>query len=562
MRARNMKKNTPIQPHAPGDGNDPDNNHPNRKRDNFLDHLGLPSLKNKWLKHKPFNQLLTTQAHSQPAASSVTHPTDNITNYSQSVSTISPDEKPLPTPPTMAKPISDIFQENLTKPVIKADLPALLDRIEVTQQLVYCCRLLNDSHAVISPAGAAESQDSGFDGPNAWETNKAERAWIRAIDQDSIRQDHLRWLVTKVVQEFAKDDIKGSASIKEVVILGPVLDRDTYRSLLSCFIAKFEQDIILDVTLLQGLVQLAECSSPGYLEDDDLVRTLAILRQRLDGTHRPSSELMYQILIAICRLLDVMVNSSVKGVSRLGQHQPLLEVLTELTKTDDPILRFQVDYALQACQYIPDDESILQAVLRFSGGLTMAALGAASVCNLDPANLFNSLDTLRQAAGQAFGVTNSVLEGLEASQKGRFGAMQSLLHGLRRGTKYEWYLTLLAARTFVREGRLAEFNRAVYEAKCRDERAFQLGICQILGEIAMDVLWDPLTRQQAVDFLEALYTTPPGWKQHMAVKQWVHAVLVQLLDLPDTDIKEHTLVVLQDLSLKGADISAIASYPL
>ncbi|KAF9272074.1 hypothetical protein BGZ88_005246, partial [Linnemannia elongata] len=575
-----MKKNTPIQPHAPGDGNDPNNNHPNRKRDNFLDHLGLPSLKNTWLKHKPFNQLLTAQAHFQPAVSSVTQPSDNITNYSQSVSTISPDEKPLPTPPTMAKPISDIFLENLPKPVIKADLPAHLDRIEVTQQLVYCCRLLNDSQAVISPEGAgakehtkevvsdipelcrAESQDSGVNGPHAWETNKTERAWIRAIDQDSIRQDHLRWLVAKVVREFAKDDIKGSASIKEVAIVGPVLDRDTYRSLLSCFIAKFEQDIILDVALLQGLVQLVECASPGYLEDDDLVRTLAVLRQRLYETHRPSSELMYQILSAICRLLDVMVNSSVKGVSRLGQHQPLVEALTELKDTDDPILRFQVDYALQACQYIPDDESILQAVLRFSGGLTMAALGAASVCNLDPANLFNSLDTLRQAAGQAFGVTNSVLEGLEASQKGRFGAMQSLLHGLRRGTKYEWYLTLLAARTFVREGRLAEFNQTVYEAKCRDERAFQLGICQILGEIAMDALWDPLTRQQAVDFLGALYTTPPGWKQHTAVKQWVHAVLVQLSEVPDADIKEHTLVVLQDLSLKGADISAIASYPL
>ncbi|KAG0064172.1 hypothetical protein BGZ89_009311 [Linnemannia elongata] len=574
-----MANNSPVQPPTPGDGNDPNNNQPARKRDIILDHLSLPSLKNKWFKHKTSRQL---QASPQPAKSPVTQPSDNITNdtQSQSVSTIAPDEKPLPTPLAMAKSISDIFLENLPKPVIKNDLPALLDRIEVTQQLVYCCRLLIESQDIISPTGAAgegqteesaadlqessrtELQDSGVNGPQAWEPNETERAWIRAIDQDSIRQDRLRWLVTKVVQEFAKDDIKGSASIKEVVILGPVLDRDTYRSLLSCFIAKFEQYTILDVTLLQGLVQLVECAPPGYLEDDDLVRTLAVLRQRLNGTHRPSSELMYQILIAICRLLDVMVNSSVKGVSRLGQHQPLVEALTELKDTDDPILRFQVDYALQACQYIPDDESILQAVLRFSGGLTMAALGAASVCNLDPANLFNSLDTLRQSTGQAYEVTKLILEGLEASQKGRFGAMQSLLHGLRRGAKHEWYLTLLAARTFVREGRLAEFNQTVYEAKCRDERDFQLGICQILGEIAMDVLWDPLTRQHAVDFLGALYTTPPGWKQHMAVKQWVHAIFAQLLKLPDADIKEHTLVILQDLSLKGADISAIASYPL
>ncbi|KAG0071599.1 hypothetical protein BGZ89_010105, partial [Linnemannia elongata] len=578
--ARIMTKGSPIQPNAPGDGNDPNNNQPARKRDIFLDHLGFPRLKDKWLKHKTSKQSLAVQASPQPAVSSViSQSSDNITNDSRSVFTSAPEDRSLLTPPALAKSISDIFPENLSKPVIKTDLPALLDRIEVTQQLVYCYKLLIDSQAITFPGGAAaegqtedsandiqvtsrtKSQGSGVNGPHAWEPNETERAWIKVVGQDHVQQGHLRWLVAKVVQEFAKDEIRGSASIDEIVTLGPILDRDTYRSLLSCVITKFERDTILDVTLLQGLVQLVEYASPDYLEDDDLVRTLAVLRQRLNGTHRPSSELMYQILIAICRLLDVMVNSSVKGVNRLEQHQPLVEALKELKDTDDPILRLQVDYALQACQYIPDDESTLQAVLRFSGGLTMAALGAASVCKLDPANLFNSLDTLRQAAGQAFEVTKSMLEGMGASQKGRFGAMQSLLHGLRRGTKHEWYLTLLAARTFVREGRLAEFNQAVCEANCRDERAFQLGICQILGEIAMDALWDPITRKHAVDFLGELYSTPLGWKQHTAVKQWAHAVLAQILELSDSDIKDHTHGILRDLSLEGVT-SAIASYPL
>ncbi|KAF9536993.1 hypothetical protein EC957_009121, partial [Mortierella hygrophila] len=582
MRTSNMTKDSSFQPHPPGDGDDPNNNNqPTRKRNIFLDYLSLPRPKNKRLKHKTSNQSLTAQATPQLAASPViSQPTDSITNNSQSVSTNAPEDKSLPIPPSMAKSISDIFLENLPRPFIKTDLPALLDRIEVTQQLIYCCRLLIDSQAIVSSAGAAaegqteespidiqetiraESQDSGVNGPQAWEPNETECAWIKVVGQDPIQRDHLRWLVAKVVQEFAKDDIKGPTSIKEIVILGSILDRDTYCSLLSCFIAKFERDTILDVILLQGLVQLVEYASPSYLEDDDLVRTLAILRQRLRGTHKPSSEHMYQILVAICRLLDVMVNSSVKGVSRLEQQQPLVAALTELKVTDDPILRFQVDYALQACQYIPDDESVLQAVLHFRGGLAMAALGAASVCKLDLANLFNSLDTLRQAAGQAYEVTKSILEGMESSQQGRFRAMQSLLHGLRRGTKHEWYLTLLAARTFVREGRLADFNQAVCEASCRDERTFQLGVCQILGEIAVDPLWDPLTRQHAVDFLEALFTVPPGWKQHTTVKQWVHALLAQLLELPDADIKDHTLVVLQDLYLKGATTSVIASYPL
>ncbi|KAG0051926.1 hypothetical protein BGZ90_006642, partial [Linnemannia elongata] len=152
-----MANDSSVQPPTPGDGNDSNSNQPARKRDIILDHLSLPSLKNKWFKHNTSKQLLTDQASLQPAASPVTQPSDNITNdtQSQSVSTIAPDENPLPTPLAMAKSISDIFLENLPKPVIKTDLPALLDRIEVTQQLTYCCRLLIDRQDIISPTGAA-----------------------------------------------------------------------------------------------------------------------------------------------------------------------------------------------------------------------------------------------------------------------------------------------------------------------------------------------------------------------------------------------------------------------
>ncbi|KAG0294666.1 hypothetical protein BGZ97_005026, partial [Linnemannia gamsii] len=582
---RNMNKDSPIQTRAIGGGNDLNNNEPIRKRDkflHFLDFFGLPKSKTKGLNNQASNQTLSTQVLPLAAESpTISKPSSSPIGNSASDNSSAPEGKPLTPLPAEASSISDIFSENPPKPVIKTDLPALMDRIEVTQQLVYCNRLLIDGQSTILRANAAkgpsdesvsetqgvsssESQDSTVQGVQAWEPDEAERAWIKAIGQDPLQRDHLSWLVTKVVQEFAKDDLKGPSVISEVVILGSVLDRDTYRSLLSCFITKLSADTILDVALLQGIVQLVEVASPGYLEDDDLVKTLAVLRQRLQGTHRSSSELLYQILIAISRILDVMVNSSVRGVNRIEQHLPLVTALTGLkgsADTTDPILHFQVDYALQACQYIPDDESTLQAVLRFGGGLAMAALGAASVCKLDPANLFDSLDTLRQAAGQAYEVTKSMLEGMEASQKGRFGAMQSLLHGIRKGTKHEWYLTLLAARTFIQEGRFIEFNRTVCEAQCRDERAFQLGVCQILGDVAMNPLWDLLTRQHAVDFLGALFRTISGWRQHLEVKQCIFVLLTQLSGLQDATVKDHALVVLQDLDLEGTTTSA-ATYPL
>ncbi|KAF9959349.1 hypothetical protein BGZ72_009811, partial [Mortierella alpina] len=446
-------------------------------------------------------------------------------------------------------------------------LPKLLDRIEETRQLVYCNRLIRDGLLPIGPATSdstakeivdksQESSPTAFsesaaNGLQTWKPDEAERKWINVIRQDPIKQEELRWLVTKVVDEFAKDALKGDAIIVEVVLVGPVLDRGTYRNLLSCFIDKFERDALLDVPLLQGLIQLIEGASPGYLNDDDLVKTLAVLRGRLQDIHRPSSEHLYQIVIAISRLLGIMVNGSVSGVNRVEQHQPLLATLRELSDTKDPVLKFQVDYALQALQYIPNDESVWEAVLRFGGGVTITALGLATVGKLDPITLFESLDQLRegaiQAAGQMYEISKSMLEGMDELRKGRFGAMQSLLHTFRKGSDYEWYLTLLAAKTFVRDGRLHDFNQTVCEARCRDERSFQLGVCQILEEIAMDPLWGPHTRQHAVEFLGALSKTATGWKQHPEVKQWVEIVLTQISQLSDAVINGPALSVLQGL---------------
>ncbi|KAF8927214.1 hypothetical protein BGZ47_002267, partial [Haplosporangium gracile] len=531
-----MTRGPPTQQHATGDDDsNRSNTPPPRKRDWFFNAIGLS--KSKGVENKASNQSLNTQGSPSP-------------------------------PVTKSEAISDIFPKSLDKPEIKTGLPKLLDRIEETRQLVYCNRLIRDGLLPIAPAtsdkGSTEeivgksqessptaSQESATNGLQTWKPNEAERKWINVIRQDPIKRDELRWLVTKVVDEFSKDALKGDALIVEVVLVGPVLDRGTYRRLLSCFLDKFERDALLDVLLLQGLIQLVEGASPGYLNDDDLVKTLTVLRRRLQDIHRPSSEHLYQIVIAISRLLDIMVNGSVSGVNRVEQHQPLIATLRELSDTKDPILKFQVDYALQALQYIPNDESVWEAVLRFGGGVTITALGLATVGKLDPVMLFESLDQLRegaiQATGQMYEISKSMLEGMDELRKGRFGAMQSLLHTFRKGSDYEWYLTLLAARAFVRNGCLAEFNRTVCGARCGDKQPFQLGVCQILGEIAMDPLWGPQTRQHAVKFLGALGKTTTGWKQHPEVKQWIVVVLTQISQLSDAVINGPALSVLQDL---------------
>ncbi|KAF9289088.1 hypothetical protein BGZ68_010043 [Mortierella alpina] len=223
---------------------------------------------------------------------------NSIDNASCSVTVSNSETATQLTHSTPATLCLNIFTENLGRPlnVIKLKKPG--ERIDTTPQLALCNSLLQQEISADMPA------------------DKEHRDWIKSISQNQVEQGHIRWLLTRTVEEFAKDAVKGSSAIKEVILLGPVLDREHYRSLLSCFIAKFDQTVILDVDLLRGLVQLVQCASAGYLVEDDLVKIMSILRARLQDTHQQSSEHPYHLTLALSRILDVMAKHEVKDVDR------------------------------------------------------------------------------------------------------------------------------------------------------------------------------------------------------------------------------------------------------
>ncbi|KAF9112306.1 hypothetical protein BGW39_004086, partial [Mortierella sp. 14UC] len=162
-----------------------------------------------------------------------------------------------PSLPANDDPITSIFSEDVVAPVIRSDLPRLQQRIDKTEQLVYCNTLLYQD----SPTRSSTELD-----------------WLAEIKKDPMEQDHLHWLVTRMVEVFVEDVVKDSAEIAEVVALGPVLQKEPYRQLLSSIIKEFEEARLLDVNLLQGLVQLVQSSTSGFLVSDDLVKILSILR--------------------------------------------------------------------------------------------------------------------------------------------------------------------------------------------------------------------------------------------------------------------------------------------
>ncbi|KAF9271709.1 hypothetical protein BGZ88_005712, partial [Linnemannia elongata] len=283
-----------------------------------------------------------------PASLGLHYPADSVETVSTKLSVPTTQ---VPGPVANRDLRMDIFPENIKKPIYRTDLPKPHARVDKTPQLVYCCNLLfkaQGSHSSTSDSDI--SQDSPLD--------DKEKEWVQLIDP--VLQDQYRWLVERLVRAFAESPLKASGVVTEIVLVAPILDRDTYRSLLSCFISKFEQTTALDVTLLQGLVQLVECASSGYLVDDDLVRIATVLSKELSITHIGTSNHPLHLTLSLGRVLDVMLAGQVKDLNRERDHQPMLQLLNSLKESDNVVQKFEATYAYQALQYASDDETPLQ----------------------------------------------------------------------------------------------------------------------------------------------------------------------------------------------------------
>ncbi|KAG0282669.1 hypothetical protein BGZ97_008887, partial [Linnemannia gamsii] len=224
-----------------------------------------------------------------------------------------PSDVHLPSPPT--RPLLNVFPQNVTAPSMHITLPKLGARIETTPQLALCISLLSKTGDTVSQKDDP-SQDMSPD-------TTAHINWVKAMKQNPIEHERTLWLGACMVGEFAKDAFKDSTEIAEMVHIGPVLDKEHYRGLLSCMIAAFDQSVILNVDLLQGLVQLIQSSPPDFLAPDDLVKVLSLLRVRLQGTHQQYSDHPYHLTLAVSRLLDVMADHKVQDLSRVEEHEPL-----------------------------------------------------------------------------------------------------------------------------------------------------------------------------------------------------------------------------------------------
>ncbi|KAF8938537.1 hypothetical protein BGZ47_008537 [Haplosporangium gracile] len=105
------------------------------------------------------------------------------------------------------------------------------------------------------------------------------------------------------------------------------------------------------------------------------------------------------------------------------------------------------------------------------------------------------LISLQDALSSTFNVASTAYGGAFSLMESGQGVLETLKQKYGAGMKQPWYVT---------------------------------GICQLLGEIAADAIWDTAVRLQAVDFIKQLYNNDADWERDENVKSWMINILCHL----------------------------------
>jgi hypothetical protein len=201
-------------------------------------------------------------------------------------------------------------------------------------------------------------------------------------------------------------------------------------------------------------------------------------------------------------------------------------------KSSDPFLVYQAAYAYQALLCVPDNETTWQAAMRRTGKVIQGVAGLVSaVKGLDLDKFMEGLSNIQQGVEgviKVIDVVKDAYQGVATLAKSGQGFVECLKEGLSFERRREWYAALRGADTLIRDGELATFKKLVCGAPCRYDPAFQWGVCQRLGEMAANPMWDAVVRRGAIAFLGEMYRDDHMWGNQSNVKQWIINILMQL----------------------------------
>ncbi|KAF9353945.1 hypothetical protein BGX34_011288 [Mortierella sp. NVP85] len=366
------------------------------------------------------------------------------------------------------------------------------------------------------------------------------RQWFEIAKKNPAEQERLKSLAAGVVAAYKSTKLKDAEVMAEVLYLAPVLENDAFQILLREFFHEVEKSSLLNITQLEGLAQLIQSAKPGQLGADDLNNILELLNTRLRKTHKQSPTSIYKLMLAVSCVLDAMADAKIEGIDRVTVHEPLSQYLKELKEDSDSYLVYQAAYAHQALLRVPDNETTWQAAMRRTGKVIQGVAGVVSaVKGVDLNKFIDGLADIQEGligAAKAVKLAKDAYDNVVSLKESGNNLLDSLEEGLSFDRKGDWYSVLRGADALIRGEALATFRKLVCDASCRTHPAFQWGVCQRLGEIAANPLWDSTTRREAIGFLGEIYRNDALWGQLVNVKQWILNILVQLSSLPGSEM--------------------------
>ncbi|KAF9363722.1 hypothetical protein BGX34_003450 [Mortierella sp. NVP85] len=437
-----------------------------------------------------------------------------------------------------------LFPKDVYLPVVSFNPPEPDSRLESTRQLAYCLGLLQLS-----------CEYDEISDPTACK-------WLQTTKDEPDEPERLKALATDVIRAFKSDELKDANTLAEVVYLANVLNKGDFRYLLKELYSGVDQSGLLDVHQLKGIAHLVRGADPENLDIDDLVKVLELLSTRLRNTHQQSTSYTYELTLAVSHVLDAMIDAKVKNLDREKIHEPLSAYLKVLKDSPDAYLVYQAAYAYQALACVPDDESLWQGALRRTGKIVLGVSGLVSaVKELDLDKFISGLGNIQQGLKGASEVVDTVKGAYDKAtsliKSGR-GFYECLKEGFSVKRKFAWYSALRGADTLIREGQFGKFRKLVCEAPCRSDAAFQWGVCQRLGEVAANSMWEAEARQNAIEFLGEIYRNDKVWGEQEHVKQWILSILMQLSSVSSSEM-QFTKTLLEDLGEDG-DLMKQAFY--
>ncbi|KAG0055688.1 wD repeat domain [Gryganskiella cystojenkinii] len=421
--------------------------------------------------------------------------------------------------------LSNVFPRNVSR-FERCILPPKVDsRIDEILQLVLSVSLLSMDTRPSSPSSPSASLSSSSSSPSSSSVLSSSSTlissrqpvqveWIQSISNRPLEKERILRLPVKMIDKFLARPNKDAEAIREIVLIGPVLSKEQYRRLLNSFVSEFGSMTLLDVDVLHGLIQLVQDAPPKYLTADDMIQILRIIRKRLEDPAQQSEENTIPLMSALCKVLDIMEFNKVKDLDRVEEHEPLIAVIEASMASEDPLLKYLACYAFEALLCVPDDEPVLHGVFRHAMGTIDGIVKISGVAQMDISGL---------------------VEGVPAVIKGGMGLFGHLKKALGYKPNAPWYAAVRRAQVLVRAGLFKDLNIFVVKSPSRRDPMFQWGVCQLLGEIAVDRLWEETPRGQSIDFLKAMFKIEARSNQYEDTRRWVVTILNHIVDLSATE---------------------------